>query len=124
MAVAIVFLMVIVAAVAVLFGCLRGFSRAAKQEKVHGLLVRVSGKQKEQTRLLEIPISATSRADTTSAVGHISKNTAGVVRLAIVLRSKSAGSAAAIPPPLVPESRRNTRPQNVRSREDRRRHRS
>jgi hypothetical protein len=61
MAVAIVFLMVIVAAVAVLFGCLRGFSRAAKPEKVHGLLVRASGKQEEQTRLLEIPISATSK---------------------------------------------------------------
>jgi len=123
MAVVIVSL-IAVAAIAVLFGCLRGFSRAAKQEKVRGLLVQASGKQEQQTRLLDIPISATSKAHTTSAVGHISKNTAGVVRLAIVLRSKSAGSALAIPSPLVPESGGSTRRQNVRPREDRRRRRS
>jgi len=113
-----------VAAIAVLLGCLRGFSRAARQEEVRGLLARVSCKQEEQTRLLDMPISATSRAHTTSVVSSLSKNTAGVVRLAIVLRSKGAGSAAVMPSALVPKSGGSTRSRDERPWEDRRRRRS
>jgi len=125
MAVAIVSLIIVVAAIAVLFGCLRGFNRAAKQEQVHGLLARVSRKQEGQAgRLLRLPLSVRSGSDTTSAVSCLSKNTAGVVRLAIVLRSKGAGSAAAMPSALVPKSGGDSRPQNERLWEDRRRQRS
>ena len=113
-----------VAAIAVLLGCLRGFSRAARQEEVRGLLARVSCKQEEQTRLLDMPISATSRAHTTSVVSSLSKNTAGVVRLAIVLRSKGAGSAAEMPSALLPKGGGSTGPRDERLREDRRRRRS
>ena len=113
-----------VAAIAVLFGCFRGFSRAARQEKVQGLLVRVACKQQEQSRLLDIPISGTPRGHTTSNVSCISKNTAGVVRLAIVLRSKGPGSAAVMPSALVPKSGRSARPRDERPWEDRRRRRS
>ena len=113
-----------VAAIAVLLGCLRGFSWAARQEEVRGLLAGVSCKQKEQTRLLDMPISATPRDHTTSVVSSLSKNTAGVVRLAIVLRSKGAGSAAGMPSALLPKSGGSTRPRDERLREDRRRRRS
>jgi len=126
MALTILSLIVVVAAIAVLVGCFRGFSRAARQEKVRGLLARVSCKQEEQTRLLDMPISATStsRDHTTSVVSSLSKNTAGVVRLAIVLRSKGAGSAAGMPSALLPKSGGSTRPRDERLREDRRRRRS
>jgi len=105
MALTIVSLIFVVAAIAVLVGCFRGFSRAARKEKVRGLLARVSCNQEEQTRLLDMPISATSRDHTTSVVSSLSKNTAGVVRLAIVLRSKGAGSAAVMPSALLPKKR-------------------
>jgi hypothetical protein len=113
-----------VAAIAVLLACLRGFSRVARQEEVRGLLARVSCKQEGQTRLLDMPISATSRDHTTSVVSSLSKNTAGVVRLAIVLRSKGAGSAAVMPSPLLPKSGGGARPRDERLWEDRRRRRS
>ena len=126
MALTIVSLIVVVAAIAVLVGCFRGFSRAARQEKVRGLLARVICKEEGQTRLLDMPISATStsRDHTTSLVSSLSKNTAGVVRLAIVLRSKGAGSAAVMPSALVPKSGRSARPRDERPWEDRRRRRS
>ena len=112
-----------VAAIAVFFGCFRGFSRAARQAKVRGLLVRVGCKQQEQSRLLDIPISGTPRGHTTSNVSCISKNTAGVVRLAIVLRSKGPGSAAVMSS-LLPKSGRSARQRDDRPWEDRRRRRS
>jgi hypothetical protein len=124
MAVAIACLIIVVAAIAVLLVCLRGFSRAAKQERVQGLLASVSSRQKDQAaRLLDLPLSVRSAGDTTSAAGLISKNTAGVVRLAIVLRSKGAGSAAVTPSAFVPKSGASARPQNERLWEDRRRYR-
>jgi len=113
-----------VAAIAVLLGCLRGFSRAARQEEVRGLLARVSCKQEEQSRLLDTPISATPRDHTTSVVSSLSKNTAGVVRLAIVLRSKGPGSAAVMPSALLSKSGGSTRPRDERLWEERRRRRS
>jgi len=113
MAVAIVSLIIVVAAIAVLFGCLRGFSQAAKQQKIHGLLVRADYRPKGQADgLLDFPFYVRSARDTTSVVSCLSKNTAGVVRLAIVLRSKGAGSATAMPSTLVRKSGGNTRPQN------------
>jgi len=122
MAVAIVSLIVVVAAIAVLFGCLRGFSQAAKQEKVHGVLVRADHEPQGQADgLLDFPFYVRSARDTTSAVRCLSKNPAGVVRLAIVLRSKGAGSAAAMPSALVRKSGGSTRPQNERPWQDRRR---
>src|SRR5215472_18271652 len=75
MALTIVSLIVVVAAIAVLVGCFRGFSRAARQTKVRGLLARVSCKQEEQTRLPDMPISATSKDHTTTVVSSLSKNT-------------------------------------------------
>jgi len=125
MAVAIVSLIVVVAAIAVLFGCLRGLSQAAEQEKVHGVLVRADHEPQSQADgLLDFPFYVRSARDTTSVVSCLSKNTAGVVRLAIVLRSKGAGSAAVMPSALVPKSGRSARPRDERPWEDRRRRRS
>ena len=97
MAIIVILFIVGVAAMAVLLGCLRGFSRAGKQEKVVGLLLRAEqpsgGRQYLKVRHpLEIRNYAGLVNDTTLARTHISKETVALVDLAIVLGSRSASS--------------------------------
>jgi hypothetical protein len=93
MAVTIILLIVGVAAMAVLLGCLRGFGRAGKQERVVGLLMRAqepSGGM-QSAKACE-PVKVWPHFGpvhhTTPARPHISKNTGALVKLAIVLGSR------------------------------------
>jgi hypothetical protein len=88
-------LMVGVAAIAMLLGCLLGFSRALKHRKTRALLLRVdeasgrrpSGKVREP---FLFPHDAGTANHTTLPPGGISKNTAAFVGLALLLGSRSA----------------------------------
>lgn len=97
MTVIIILLIVGVAALSVLLACLRGFSRAQKQERVVGLLMRAQDASTVSQHLngrqpLEIPNNPRLVSDTTPAQSRISKNTAALGKLAIVLGSRSASS--------------------------------
>ena len=97
MAIIIILFIAGVAAMAVLLGCLRGFSRAGKQEKVVGLLLRAQepsreGQYLERRQPLGIGHHARLVNNTTLAQNRISKHTVALVDLAIVLGSRSASS--------------------------------
>ena len=96
MAVTVVLLVVGVGALFFLLSCLRGFSRAGKQEKVMGLFVRAQGAGGADRKTGKPPECRRSRSeirDTTLARQPISKNTAAVVGLAILLGSRSTSFA-------------------------------
>src|SRR5262249_22574753 len=95
MASAALVLMVGVAAIAVLLGCLRGFSRALKHSKTCGLLLRVDERSRGRplSRVREpllFPHKAGPASHTTPMPGVISKNTPAFVGLALLLGSRSA----------------------------------
>jgi hypothetical protein len=95
MASAALLLIVGVAAIAVLLGCLRGFSRALKHSKTPALLLRVDetpggGRFRKVREPLLFPHNAGPRHHTTPAAAGISKNTAAFVGLALLLGSRSA----------------------------------
>jgi hypothetical protein len=84
-----------VAAIAVLLGCLRGFSRALNYSKTSGLLLRVDetsgGKPVRKVREpLPFPLYAGPVNHTTPTPAGISKNTAAFVGIALLLGSRSA----------------------------------
>src|SRR5215471_13056128 len=96
MASAALLLMVGVAAIAVLLGCLRGFSRALKHSKTPALLLRVNetsegGQFRKVREPLLFPHNAGPRHHTTNTAAGISKNTAAFVGIALLLGSRSAG---------------------------------
>jgi len=89
-------LVVGVAAIAVLLGCLRGFSRALKHSKTPALLLRVNetsegGQFRKVREPLLFPHNAGPRHHTTNTAAGISKNTAAFVGIALLLGSRSAG---------------------------------
>ena len=108
MAIIVILFIVGVAAVAVLLGCLRGFSHAGKQRNVVGLLLRAQepseGRQSLKMRQpLGIGHYARLVNDTTLAGTHISKDIVALVDLAIVLGSRSASSDRPARPLLMPD---------------------
>ena len=95
MAGAALLLIVVVAAIAVLLGCLRGFSRALKHSKTPALLLRVDetpggGQFRKVREPLLFPHNAGPRHHTTPTAAGISKNTAAFVGIALLLGSRSA----------------------------------
>jgi hypothetical protein len=92
MAVLVISLMVGLGAMAVLLGCLTGFSRALKHKKLSGLLVSVeetSGRapRGKSKTLVEFP-PRESRPAKDPAPSRISNGTVALVGLAIVLGSR------------------------------------
>ena len=88
-------LMVGVAAIAVLLGCFRGFSRALKHSKTPALLLRVDetsggGQFRQAREPLLFPRAPGPGHQTTPTAAGISKNTAAFVSLALLLGSRSA----------------------------------
>jgi hypothetical protein len=88
-------LIVGVAAIAVLLGCLQGFSRALKHSKTLALLLRVDetsggGRFRKVREPLLFPHNAGPRHHTTPTAAGISKNTAAFVGIALLLGSRSA----------------------------------
>jgi hypothetical protein len=102
MAVLVFSLMVGLAAMAVLLGCLKGFSRALKHKKVSGLLVSIEETDERAPRgksktLVEFP-PRESRPAKDPAPRRISNRTVALVGLVIVLGSRGlAGDARAAP---------------------------
>jgi hypothetical protein len=95
MAGAALLLIVVVAAIAVLLGCLRGFSRALKHSKTPALLLRVDetpggGQFRRVREPLLFPRNAGPGQHTTLTASGISKNTAAFVGIALLLGSRSA----------------------------------
>ena len=113
MAGAALLLIVVVAAIAVLLGCLRGFSRALKHSKTPALLLRVdetsgSGQFRKVREPLLFPRIAGPHQTTPTASG-ISKNTAAFVGIALLLGSRSADFDKHTRPLLQPYRDKNTR---------------
>ena len=113
MAGAVLLLMVGVAAIAVLLGCLRGFSRALKHSKTPALLLRVdetsgSGQFRKVREPLLFPRIAGPHQTTPTASG-ISKNTAAFVGIALLLGSRSADFEKQTRTLLQPHRDKNTR---------------
>jgi len=82
-------------AIAVLLGCLRGFSLAGRRERTHALLQRLeetSGGVRGRTFSKPLPfLRRPGRiADTTPALGRISKNRVAFVGMAVLMGSRSA----------------------------------
>src|SRR5262249_37285745 len=87
-------LIVGVAAIAVLLGCVWGFSGALKHSKPPALLLRVDetsgGRQFQVREPLLFPRAAELGHHTTPTAAGISKNTAAFVGVALLLGSRSA----------------------------------
>jgi hypothetical protein len=95
MASAALLLIVGVAAIAVLLGCLRGFNRALKYSKTPALLLRVDetsggGQFRKFREPLLFPHNARQAYHATPTAAGISKNTAAFVGTALLLGSRSA----------------------------------
>jgi len=88
-----VLFIIILAAVAALLVCLRGFSQARRHRKVQGLLVRVEvtpagPPSRRGGKHIDFAANGARTDHTTLAEGHISKKTVALIGLAILLGSR------------------------------------
>jgi hypothetical protein len=118
MAVLVISLIVGFAAMAVLLGCLKGFSQSLKHKKLSGLLVDVEGPGRpallrESETLVDIPPRKSGPAQD-PATRRISNGTVALVGLAILLGSRGVTSetrAATVKPRHDPKLQRGEKAQ-------------